>query len=148
MIAKVKKHADAVKKHGSAVKKFASGQLAPYVNTVFQVLLIAFLLVLLVNEFYKLAFINMSLFLVVVVVFGVLSILLPDEKQKKAARKSVYDDILVYFIGIIGGVVVFLKTQEMGWLSYVIAVVAFLLVVLLGSIIYEEPAKKRLEWED
>jgi peptidoglycan/LPS O-acetylase OafA/YrhL len=142
MIAKVKKHA------GTA-KKFASEKLAPYVNMTFQVLLIAFLLVLLVNEFYKLKFINMNLLLIIVVVFGVLSILLPSDERKKLKRKSLYGDILVYIIGIIGGVVVFLKTQEMGWLSYVIAVVTFLLVVLLGSIVYDDSSeKKRLDWQD
>lgn len=129
-------------KNAGSLKNLVTKNISPYINAAFQVLLLAFLLLLLVNDFYKVKFINMTLMLVIVVVFGILSILLPAEPEKKAVKRTIYDDILVYVIGIIGGVIVFLKTRELGWLSYVIAVVTFLLVVLLGSIIYDESKGK------
>ena len=129
-------------KNAGSLKNLVTKHISPYINAAFQVLLLAFLLLLLVNDFYKVKFINMTLMLVIVVVFGILSILLPAEPEKKAVKRTIYDDILVYVIGIIGGVIVFLKTRELGWLSYVIAVVTFLLVVLLGSIIYDESKGK------
>jgi peptidoglycan/LPS O-acetylase OafA/YrhL len=131
-----------IPKNAGSLKNLVTKHISPYINAAFQVLLLAFLLLLLVNEFYKVKFINMTLMLVIVVVFGILSILLPAEPEKKAVKRTIYDDILVYVIGIIGGVIVFLKTRELGWLSYVIAVVTFLLVVLLGSIIYDESKGK------
>jgi peptidoglycan/LPS O-acetylase OafA/YrhL len=129
-------------RRAGSLKNLIAKSISPYVNSSFQALLLAFLLLLLINEFYKVKFINMTIMLIIVVVFGIISILLPSEPEKKHAKRTIYDDVLVYIIGIIGGVIVFLKTREMGWLSYVIAVVTFLLVVLLGSIIYDESEDK------
>lgn len=116
-----------------------------FVKIAFQTLLIVYLALLLINEFSRLKLINMTTFLIIVIVLGVISILLPEEERKKKPKpKTVYDYALAYVIGIIAGVLVFLKTREMGWLSYVIAVITFLLVILLADIIYsDEKAEKK-----
>ena len=103
-------------------------------NYTFQIFLIMFLLFLIINEFYKLSFINPTYFLILVIVLGVLSIIFPYE-QEEVARAS---PILIFIIGIAGAVVIFIKTRELGWLSYIIAAVAFVMIILLSQIVYEE----------
>ncbi len=103
-------------------------------NYTFQIFLIMFLLFLIINEFYKLSFINPTYFLILVIVLGILSILFPYE-QEEVARAS---PILIFILGILGAVVIFIKTRELGWLSYIIAVVVFVMIMLLSQIIYEE----------
>ena len=105
-----------------------------YLDTAFQTALIAFLVYLIVNEFFEIRFVNVKYFLIVVIVLGVLSILFPyEEKEKKKIN-----NIWVYFIGIIGAVLIFLKTKDLGWLRFIAAFIAFVLIMLLNNIINEK----------
>ena len=116
----------------------AKNFLSKLLNYAFQILLIAFLLFLLIDEFYEnIVILNLNYFMIIVIVLGVLSILFPyEEKKKKTKQKS--NKYLVYGLAIIGAVLVFFKTKDIGFLSYIIALVSFVLIVLLGYIVYEE----------
>jgi len=105
------------------------------VNSIFHLLLLAFLVSLIINEFYKLRFINMNYFLAVVVVLGILSVLFPYEEKKHGKPFPAW---VIVILALAGAVLIFIKTKQMGWLSYIIAAVSFVLIFLLGKIFDEE----------
>jgi len=116
----------------------AKNSLAKVINYMFQILLVAFLLMLLIEEFfYNIVILNLNYFMAVVIALGILSILFPYKEKKKKSKKKP-NKYIIYGLGIIGAVLVFIKTKNIGYLSYVVAVISFVLIVLLGSLTYEE----------
>lgn len=110
-------------------------------NYVFQILLILFLLTLLVQQFYPdfvNSKININWFMIVVIVFGALSIIFPvtHKKEDKPATKK--DLFLVISLGILGAIIIFLKLRNLGWISYVISALGGLIIILLSWMILTE----------
>jgi hypothetical protein len=98
-------------------------------NNLFQYSLIIFLVVLIARDYFTIL-ININLFLIIVIVLGALAIFFPYE-EKESKPLSFWFIIL---ISLTGGVLVFFKTKSLGWVSYLISVVAVFLVYLLSSI--------------
>jgi hypothetical protein len=48
------------------------------------------------------------------------------------------DHLLIWFLGTLGLVLIYIKTEQLGWLSYVISAIAGVLIVLLGYLVYEK----------
>ena len=99
---------------------------------VFQAALLMFLGLLLTNEFVTTK-VDLQYPLAIVLVLGVLSIMFPYE-----ARESKWDKIMQWIIAIAGGVIIFYKTDGLGWLRWITAIVSGLLIILMSNLMYED----------
>ena len=116
---------------------------------VFQTLLFLFLITLVVREFYPglvNSYININWFMIVVIVFGALSILFPIEQQMKEEKEPTKKDfLLVIGLGLIGGVLIWLKINNLGWIGDVIAILGGLIIILLSWLILTEKDSHSIE---
>jgi uncharacterized membrane protein len=127
------------------------------VNSIFSWSLIFYLILLLIGEFKDVEFIRETLFfekspvewflagrmnwlLGFVIVTGIISVLSgKPEILKRAQEKITFKDYLFIFgLGILGALLIFYKTKELGWISYVISLISGLLIILLSIIILKE----------
>ena len=51
--------------------------------------------------------------------------------------------MFIVALGIVGTVLIFIKTKELGWLSYLISIIAGILIILLSYLILEEDENKK-----
>jgi len=109
---------------------------------VFQALLFLFLITLLLQQFYPnqvKSYININWFMIIVIIFGALSILFPPEQLiKKEKPVTIKDYILITGLGILGGVIIFMKINNLGWIGYVISILGGLIIILLSWLILTE----------
>jgi hypothetical protein len=103
----------------------------------FQTVLVLYLGTLLLNEFWKVP-VNMDYFLGFVIVLGVFSVLFPANVKEKKVTKTWVDAVLIWVLAIGGGILIFIKTKQLGWLSYAISSVSTVLMITMGYLIYEE----------
>lgn len=107
----------------------------------FYIFLTIYLIFSMRNEFYEIPFINLNYVLIAVIGLGALSFLFPYETEGKI--KKVFDNIMIYVLAISGIGLIFLKTKEIGWLSYAITgVLLFSLIVLFDNFLYKEEGIK------
>jgi predicted ABC-type exoprotein transport system permease subunit len=112
------------------------------VQQLFVILLITFILLLLVETIWQgrvSSFLNLNCLLIAVIVIGVIAILTRPEKVKKevTGRPGRTDIIMAVWVGLGGAAIVWYKTKEIGWLSYVISVVSGGLIVLLSMLVWQ-----------
>lgn len=119
-------------------------------NIIFQILLVAYLVLLLANEFFPVPF-NLNYLLIPVIAFGVLTAIFPYEpkEEKKDIQKKLveykYGMILAFILGIIGAILIFIKTKDLGWISYIISAISGILIILVGFLIYQEDEEEEEE---
>jgi hypothetical protein len=109
---------------------------------VFQILLVLFLLALLIKEFYPNtidSLININWFMFAVIIIGAISILFPP-KYKKHHERSITrkDKIGIIILGILGAGIIYLKLRDLGWISYMIAGLGGIIIIVLSWLIIEE----------
>ncbi len=116
------------------------------INYVFQTLLILFLLTLIIQQFYPdfiASRININWFMAIVIIFGAISILFPPESAIEAKKPaSIKDLIFIVILGIIGGIIIFLKLKNTGWISYIISILGGLVIILLSWLVLTEDEKE------
>ena len=108
------------------------------ISSVFQYLLIIYLIILLIDQYFPIKFLNLNYLLVTVIVLGVITISFfkPEkEKKHKITRKDKY---LIYFLGILGAILIYLKTKEIGWISYLISIIGGALIIIISKLFLEE----------
>jgi hypothetical protein len=110
----------------------------------FNYILILYLGLLLLQEFKLLMNLNANYLLFAVIGFGVVTVLFPIEKKEKQEMKW-FDQVLVWVLGVLGVGLIYLKTQELGWLSYAISLIAGSLIVLVGYLIYDDSEDDELD---
>ena len=116
------------------------------VNLIFQVLLILFLLLVLAREFKEdfLGMININYFMITVIVFGAISILFEDKSEKYDYQKNIKQKItkkdyaLIFILGVVGSVIIYYKTKDIGYLSYAISILSGILIIMLSILILED----------
>ena len=109
------------------------------INQIFQYVLVIFLLVLLIKEFYPIdAMINVNYLLVVTLFFGILSITSETEEKSKKEKLTKKDLVMIAGAGIIGAALVYLKTTSLGLLGIFISIVAGLLIIILSYLVLTE----------
>lgn len=116
------------------------------INYTFQAVLVSYLLLLLLEEIkrgFVSKYLNLNYALVLVVVLGVLTVILPYQKPKEQfdpfkKENKTFDYLFTISLGIIGALIIFYKTKELKWLSYVISIVAGILIILLSILVLEE----------
>jgi predicted membrane channel-forming protein YqfA (hemolysin III family) len=112
-------------------------------NYVFQSLLFLFLVVLLLQQFFPLevaSALNINWFMLVVIVIGALSIFFPPKKlEKRIHEKTTKKDYaFIILLGLIGFLLIKIKTAPLGWLSWAISILGGTIIILLSIMVLEE----------
>lgn len=115
------------------------------VNFLFQLFLVVYLILLLINEFVAVKFMNLNYLLVLTIISGVLTVIFPVKKEVEEKPMKSFDKVLIYVLAIIGMILIFIKTKDLGWLSYVISIISGVLIVLVGYLVYEDDEEEELK---
>ncbi len=110
-------------------------------NQIFQYVLVIFLLVLLIKEFYPIDMtINVNYLLIITLFFGIISIVVSkdDKIQKIKEEISKRDIALIVGAGMIGTILVYVKTISLGWLGVFISIIAGLLIIILSYLVLSD----------
>src|SRR3989344_383387 len=110
------------------------GHNAELVNHIFQILLVTYLVLLLVEQVWPgvvSVYLNLNYFLVFVILSGIFDVF--SEHEKKVEQEANWKDyFFVFVLGILGFTIIKYKTLELGWLSWVISIIAGILIILLS----------------
>ena len=110
------------------------------INDVFQSLLVLYLVLLLVEQVWQYSvsmYLNLNYLLIIVIIAGIFSVF-TKQKRRKKEPVTWKDYAYITILSIIGFIIIFIKTQELGWLSYVISIIAGILIFLLSLLVLEE----------
>jgi len=124
------------------------------VSVLFQIFLFLFLILLLVREFYPdfLSFISSFWFMIFLVGLFILMMIWNGEKFEDIDSEDmdwyrlsmpkkpleIKDLIMIIFFGIAGGVLLFLKFKDFGWLSWVLAIFGGTFIIILSWMMLTE----------
>ena len=116
------------------------GHLANVINHLFQSLLVSYLLLLLIEQIWPKSvsfYLNINYLLVVVIIIGILDVF---SYHKKPARTPITakDRLFIILLGIAGFAINKFKTLSLGWLSWLISIVAGMLIILLSFLVLED----------
>lgn len=116
------------------------GHNASLINHLFQTLLITYLVLLLAEQIWTglvSTYLNLNYLLVIVIISGVLDVFSEHSTiiNKPTTKK---DYIFVLLLGIAGFLIIKFKTSSLGWLSWLISVIAGILIILLSILILED----------
>lgn len=116
---------------------------ASLVNHIFQILLVTYLILLLAEQIWPgivSVYLNLNYLLIVVIVAGILDVFSEHSpiKNKPANWK---DYTFIILLGIAGFVIIKFKTQSLGWLSWLISIIAGILIILLSLLVLEDDGK-------
>ncbi|GAG99025.1 unnamed protein product, partial [marine sediment metagenome] len=108
---------------------------------VFPMLLVVYLALLLVEAVFKgsaSSYLNLNYLLIAIIVVGIIAIVTSSReaaktKEGRLTKKGIF---IIIGAGVLGAVIVWYKTKEIGWLSYVISVVSGVLIVLLSMLVW------------
>ena len=82
-------------------------------------------------------YINLNWVLAICLIAGVLSVFTKEKiREKLAITKKDYTFIVV--LAILGGVLIWWKTKELGWLSWVISIISGALIVIISVLLLKE----------
>lgn len=122
------------------MKDIFKGHKAVIVNQLFQVLLVTYLVLLLVEELWQGTvsnYLNINYLLVVVIILGILDIFSENtKKENKPITKKDY--LFVIVLSIAGFLIIKFKTSALGWLSWLISIIAGVLIALLSVLVLED----------
>jgi len=122
------------------MKSLFKGHNAELVNHTFQILLVTYLILLLAEQVWVgivSIYLNLNYLLILVIIAGVLDVFSDMPKKEKEKPKK-WDYVLIYFLGILGFAIIKYKTVELGFLSWVISIIAGILIILLSHLVLEE----------
>lgn len=114
------------------------------IEIIFSSLLTLYLLLLLIQQIlpgiFKSIPIDLNYLLLAVIIFGVVHILLHRDKEHRETgieKLTRNDYTFVIALSVAGGAIIWYKTQNIGWLSYLISIIGGALVFLLSVIVLE-----------
>lgn len=119
------------------------GQGAEIINRSFQIILVTYLVLLLIEQIWigmVSFYLNLNYLLIVVIALGILDVF-SEHKPIKKEKVSKRDYLFISLLGITGFVIIKFKTGQLGWLSWVISVIAGILIILLSLLVLEEDEK-------
>ncbi len=113
---------------------------ASLVNHIFQILLVTYLILLLIEQIWPgvvSVYLNLNYLLVIVIISGILDVFSEHPiRAKEIIKKRDYFFIIV--LGIVGFAIIKYKTSALDWLSWVISIIAGILIILLSLLVLEE----------
>lgn len=128
------------------------GGAAAVIQELFVILLVTYLLLLLMETLWKesaSSYLNLNHLLITVIITGVISVLTRHDAKPMAkehlGKKGV---IFIITIGLVGAIIIWYKTQEIGWLSYLISTVSGSIIVLLLALIWQGEEAGEIEGEN
>ena len=127
--------------------EYFKGNTANLVNYTFQSLLVTYLLLLLIEQIQKgfvSTYFNLNYLLIIVIIAGILSVF--SEKEKEKESKPTWKDYA--YITVLAGaglVIIKFKTADLGYLSWIISIIAGILIYLLSILILEEDEEEKEE---
>jgi FtsH-binding integral membrane protein len=113
---------------------------ASLVNHTFQTLLVTYLLLLLVEQIWAgfvSVYLNLNYFLIIVIIIGILDVF-SEHTKKKQEKPKWHDYLFITILGLTGFAIIKFKTGDLGWLSWLISVIAGILIILLSLLVLEE----------
>ena len=116
-------------------------QLISINKALFEQLLVSYLLLLLIEEIWTKSvtpYLNMNIVLILVLISGAIAVLTQKEEQKIISEPARKDYLLIGILGIAGAGIIFYKTKEIGWLSYIISAISGILIILLSCLVINE----------
>ena len=116
------------------------GHTAEIINHLFQALLVSYLLLLLIEQIWTGSvslYMNLNYLLISVIVIGVLDVFSEHEEPKKEKPKS-WDYVFISILGVLGFIIIKFKTGELGGLSWLISIIAGILIILLSILVLED----------
>lgn len=116
------------------------GHTADIINHLFQALLIAYLILLLIEQIWPKAvslYFNLNYLLIAVIIAGVLDVF-SEHEEKKEKKARWWDYLFISALGILGFIIIKFKTEELGWLSWLISIIAGILIILLSILVLED----------
>ena len=118
-------------------------QLISINKALFEQLLVSYLLLLLIEEIWPKSVtpylnMNMNILLILVIITGAVAVLTQKEEQKIISEPTRKDYLLIGILGIAGAGIIFYKTKEIGWLSYIISAISGILIILLSCLVINE----------
>lgn len=122
------------------MKFLFKGNSAHTISNLFQVLLITYLALLLVEELWSgfvSLYLNLNYLLVLVIVLGILDVF-SEHTIKEKKRSSRKDYLFIIILAIAGFFIIKYKTSQLGWLSWLISVIAAVLILLLSILVLED----------
>jgi hypothetical protein len=111
-------------------------------HELFSTLLITYLLLLLAETIWEgrvSAFMNINYLLIIVIISGAISVLTQkEEKKPEKVELKKKDYLYIASMGIAGTVIIWYKIQDIGMLSYLISIIAGVLIILLSILLFQE----------
>jgi len=130
-------------------KPLIKGHKASLVSHIFQTILITYLVLLLAEQIWKgfvSSYLNLNYLLVLVIILGVLDLF--SEHSIVQSKKPDYKDyFLIFLLGIAGFIIIKIKTAQLGGLSWLISVIAGVLIVLLSILILNDEDSEENQME-
>lgn len=122
------------------MKPLFKGHNASLVNHIFQTLLVTYLILLLIEQIWTgiiSVYLNLNYLLVVVIILGI-SDVFSERLPKKEEKIKKKDYWFIALLGLAGFAIIKYKTDALGWLSWVISIIAGILIILLSILVMEE----------
>ncbi len=116
------------------------GHYAILINHIFQTLLITYLALLLIEQIWQgvvSIYFKLNYLLIIVILFGILDVF-SEHKEKRRENVTRRDYAFVLILGILGFAIIKYKTAQLGWLSWIISIIAGILIVLLSILVLED----------
>ena len=113
---------------------------ASLINHTFQILLVTYLILLLIEQIWTgvvSVYLNLNYLLIAVIVIGILDVF-SDHPNKSNERADWKDYAFIIILGILGFAIIKYKTAELEWISWIISVIAGILIILLSILVLEE----------
>ena len=113
---------------------------ASLINHTFQILLVTYLILLLIEQIWTgvvSVYLNLNYLLIAVIVIGILDVF-SDHPNKSNERADWKDYAFIIILGILGFAIIKYKTAELEWISWVISIIAGILIILLSILVLEE----------
>lgn len=123
------------------------GKLAELINYLFQSLLVAYLILLLIEQIWTgsvAQYLNLNYLLISVIIIGILDVF-SEHPEKKQEKIKWFDYVFIFNLGILGFFIIKFKTVELGGLSWMISIIAGILIVLLSILVLEDDEEVKVK---
>lgn len=122
------------------------------VRQLFVTLLVTYLVLLLIDIFFPGSvsrYINLNYWLIAVIVTGAITVLSRQEDKTPKEQAINAGNIVTFFcIGIIGAGLIWYRTREIGWITYLISPAGGILIALLLILIRRKDGEEESEGEN